>query len=141
MKKTLLGLLLLSIPCAFAQNPEMPQTTEPAKTSEIPDLSTEVQNFDQMVSEFAEKVANKEAVGLFVRTEDDKFIRIYSRFQNARGTELNSKVSKILATSGQYEGQDEVFPELGVECKKVYFKLSKDNKLAISYGQGCQKNR
>ena len=107
--------------------------------AEAPDLNVEIQNFEEMVSEFAQKAAGDGKIGIFVRTEEDKFIRIYSAFPNARGTELSGKVAKILASKGSYESQDETFPELGVQCKKFIMKLSKDNKIAMSYGEGCEK--
>ena len=123
MKKLILGLSMAT--CAFAQTP---------------DLSAALANFEQELGAFASTVAGEQQLSLYVRTEDDKFIRVYSKYRNARGTELNSIIAKTLANTGRYDGVDTVFPELGVQCKKVSMLLAKDSKLAIAYDEDCKKN-
>lgn len=123
----LLGLLFIA--------PSFAQTTETG-----PDLSEELKNLEKTLDELADKVGGKDGkVSFFIRTEDDKLIRFRSAYPNAKGTELNSKITKTLLSTGKYESEDELVPELGIKCKKSIFKLSKDNKIAISYGVGCQR--
>jgi hypothetical protein len=130
-------LMLFSSSYCFAQTPV---PTQEAPVAQGINMNEAMASIETKLNQAIDEAAGKDGkISLLIRTEDDKLIRVACAYPNCKGTELNSKITKVLLSSGKYEAQNELIPELGMLCKKLSYTLSKDNKLAIGYGEGCQR--
>lgn len=131
--------ILFSASYCFAQSqPPSPDTN--AVQPQALDIKAVLQNIEDKLSQAVDESKEQNGnITLLIRTEEDKLIRFACPYQNCKGTELNSKITKALLSSGRYESQNELVPELGIQCQKLTYALSKDNKIAIGYGENCQR--
>ncbi len=130
-------LALFSASYCFAQT-QAPSADANTAQPQALDVKAVLQNIeDKLAQAIDESTAQNGKITLLIRTEEDKLIRFACPYQNCKGTELNSKITKALLSSGRYESQNELVPELGIQCQKLTYALSKDNKIAIGYGENC----